>query len=218
LKSPARKFEPHAAGVLAILPIPESIIAPVTADSSQEERHILITGGYDDYVRVYGVSGEAKPAVLAELYVGHGVYKLKFIDDFHPSRTPTKTRYRALASCTNAGVRIFEFIRNENGSEDGEWSIDVLASVTQHRSLCYASDAMPLPPPEKMDENKSFEHEGSGSIQQSTVVASTSIYDKLLCIWAFRERDYTEEVDGTSKPRPHKDLILSEVPESDPVL
>lgn len=199
------KFEPHAAGVLAILPIPESMITPMDK-VPQNKRHVLITGGYDDYIRVYSIDGAFKSAVLAELYIGHGVYRLKFLDDRWTSRNTGVARLRVLASCTNAGVRILEFLRDENCRKEGEWSIKVLASVTQHRSLCYASDTPPLTPLDmEIDGN-----EISQSKYHKTTVVSTSMYDKLLCIWTFEELDCVEEADGISELRTEGDLILSE--------
>ena len=212
------KFEPHAAGILAILPIP-NITTATFGKFPRGRRHILITGGYDDYVRVYGVGGidqlgaKTRPAALAELHIGHGVYKLKFIGERCSYRRSTELRYTVLASCTNAGVRILHFIRKENGSIDGEWSIVVMASVTQHRSLCYASDTMPLSPSADVGRNEIFDNANSESIYPSTVVVSTSMYDKLLCVWRYREQDFIEKVDGISKTRSQDDLVLSEVNE-----
>src|ERR1700710_1323245 len=84
------KFEPHAAGVLAILPFSLPITAS-TNQNIQDPGQILLTGGYDDYFRVYmtstirpGNDSWGKPKVLAELYIGHGVYRLKFLQDPYP--------------------------------------------------------------------------------------------------------------------------------------
>lgn len=202
--SPTQKFEPHTAGVLAILPIPESLMTSANA-MPQLRRHLLITGGYDDYVRVYDTGGGARAAALAELYIGHAVYRLKLLKGYDTQRKPGESRFRVLASCTLAGVRILEFTRNENGA----WGIAVLASMTQHQSLCYASDVMPNPP---------IEVGMREGLQSSVVVVSTSMYDRLLCVWRFAELESMKEVDVISKPQPQENLILSELSASGPTL
>jgi diphthamide biosynthesis protein 7 len=51
----------------------------------------------------------------------------------------------------------------------------VLASVTIHKSMCYACDVQPVTK--------------SGGLPRKRLVVSTSFYDKLLCVW-----DYDSEV------------------------
>lgn len=132
--------------------------------------------------------------VLAELHLGQGVYKLKFLEEPGSMSPEEDVVLKILASCTNAGVRILLVTGKDGGR--GDWSIAILASMTQHRSLCYASDVMPISPTEKA---------------RRRIVASTSMYDKQLCIWEFDENAWKEEADGISKTRDDDELVKSEV-------
>jgi diphthamide biosynthesis protein 7 len=161
-------------------------------ETTNKSNLILFTGGYDDYFRVFSPRG--KPEVLAELRIGHGVYKLKFLQDLGTLSADQDIKLQVLASCTNAGVRILEITGKDGGR--GEWSINILASMTQHQSLCYASDVMPVYSTEKNGRR---------------VIISTSMYDKLLCVWTFDDSIWKEEGDGISEPRRDDELIKSEV-------
>jgi diphthamide biosynthesis protein 7 len=71
-------FSGHGAGVTAILvlPLPSSPLGG-----------LLLTGSYDDYVRVYAeydfrpYVANTKPKVLTELKIGGGVWRLKFLQE-----------------------------------------------------------------------------------------------------------------------------------------
>lgn len=57
-------------------------------------------------------------------------------------------------------------------SDSGEnWEFQVLASVTIHKSMCYASDVAPLYTTDSGDGKR--------------IVITTSFYDKLLCVWRY---------------------------------
>lgn len=62
----------HRAGVTAILPLP-SVFHTAT---------VLLTGSYDEYVRVLlpTKGGNGLPEILAELKIGGGVWRLKMLD------------------------------------------------------------------------------------------------------------------------------------------
>jgi len=68
-----------------------------------------------------------------------------------------------LASCMHAGARV---VRLREG-QDGAWSFEVLARFEEHRSMNYGSDVQP------------------SRDRVVRTVASTSFYDKLLCLWRF---------------------------------
>jgi diphthamide biosynthesis protein 7 len=160
-------FSGHEAGVTAILvlPLPSSPLGCT-----------LLTGSYDDHVRVYAeydfrpYVSNTKPKALAELKIGGGVWRLKFLQDYPTSaNSGINVKYRVLASCMHAGVRILEV----TGNQMGEWKIEILASMEIHESMCYAADVRPLGmnPPLGWDEKR--------------ICVSTSFYDRLLSVWSF---------------------------------
>ncbi|KAG9825072.1 WD40 repeat-like protein, partial [Aureobasidium melanogenum] len=136
----------HNAGVTAILPLPK-------------EQDILITGSYDDNIRILSCPQIGRKQVLAEENLEGGVWRLKLL-----TSSPNDGKYIVLASCMHAGTRIVAVTRDEGG----EWSIEVLAKFEEHKSMNYGSDVQP----------------GTAEGGQQTII-STSFYDKLLCLWRF---------------------------------
>jgi len=164
-------FSGHGAGVTAILvlPLPSSPLGS-----------ILLTGSYDDYVRVYAEHdfrpyvANTKAKVLTELKIGGGVWRLKFLQDYPLStKSDANVKYRVLASCMHEGARILEV----SGNQTGDWKIEVIATMKIHESMCYAADVRPLAmnPPLGWDETR--------------LCVSASFYDKLLCAWVFNPDD-----------------------------
>ncbi|THX83359.1 WD40 repeat-like protein [Aureobasidium pullulans] len=134
----------HQAGVTAILPVPS-------------EQDILITGSYDDNIRILYAPLQGRKQVLAEENLEGGVWRLKML------RTEVDAgKYTVLASCMHAGARIVEVKKDEGG----EWTIEVLAKFEEHKSMNYGNDVQP----------------GSENGGERTII-STSFYDKLLCLW-----------------------------------
>ncbi|KAI9745996.1 MAG: hypothetical protein M1818_000677 [Claussenomyces sp. TS43310] len=165
----SRGMTGHGAGVTAILPLPLGLPA---------SEGILITGSYDDHVRIYATfdhrttSTDTSPKVLSELNVGGGVWRLKFMEPSriasqHISKEADCCKFKILASCMHAGVRILEV----EGSILGEWTIRVLAQFVDHQSMNYASDVQP-------SLRKRIEEE-------RVICVSTSFYDRLLSVWRF---------------------------------
>jgi diphthamide biosynthesis protein 7 len=165
----------HNAGITAILPL------PIHTDAGQD---ILLTGSYDDHVRVYAAYDHRSdhsgvPKTLAELRIGGGVWRLKFLRDYsYISQTRTIgsqtveapiCTFRILASCMHAGTRVLEVA----GSKHGDWTIKELAAFEEHKSINYGSDVQP----KLEDATKENDREA--------LCVSTSFYDKLLCIWQF---------------------------------
>ncbi|KAH0387562.1 WD40 repeat-like protein, partial [Aureobasidium melanogenum] len=136
----------HQAGVTAILPL-------------THEDNILITGSYDDNIRILSCPQIGRKQVLAEENLEGGVWRLKLL-----TSSPKDGKYIVLASCMHAGTRIVAVTRDGSG----EWSIEVLAKFEEHKSMNYGSDVQP----------------GSTEGGQQTII-STSFYDKLLCLWRF---------------------------------
>lgn len=136
----------HDAGVTAILPL-------------AHEQNILITGSYDDNIRVLSCPHIGRKQVLAEENLEGGVWRLKLL-----TSSPQDSKYTVLASCMHAGTRIVSVTKDEGG----DWSIEVLARFEEHKSMNYGSDVQP----------------GCQSGGEQTII-STSFYDKLLCLWRF---------------------------------
>ncbi|KXJ90697.1 WD40-repeat-containing domain protein [Microdochium bolleyi] len=153
---PARVFKGHQAGVTAILPLPFRL-----ADGSS----IIITGSYDDHIRVFSFAGPlTAPVHLAEENLGGGVWRLKTIGA--AKSDGGKWDVVLLASCMHAGARI---IRVSGDQEVGGCKIEVLGRFEEHKSMNYGSDYAP-------------ETDKPGRVLQCV---STSFYDKLLCLWEF---------------------------------
>lgn len=158
-----------AGGVTSILPLPISHLV--------KQAPIILTGSYDEYIRVYHAT--IKGSVLAEKRLGGGVWRLQIINvEVIPLRaTATKEplseeRYLILASCMHAGTRIVRVTWKRKSLSDfeiGDWHIEVLAQFTEHESMNYASGIW-----------KGRDHATTG---KELVCVSSSFYDKRLCLW-----------------------------------
>lgn len=147
----------HGAGVTSILPL--------WVDNHAGE--ILLTGSYDENVRVIGVApGSTRPKVLAEEGLNGGVWQLRYLELPGDSGLANERRpcFSILASCMHAGCRVLEVRR----SAQKDWTIKVLGIFEGHESMNYASDARMEP---------------KGQTLQDMTFLSTSFYDKKLCIW-----------------------------------
>ncbi|KAL9113036.1 MAG: hypothetical protein Q9187_007675 [Circinaria calcarea] len=150
----------HGAGVTAILPVQHL---------SEAYSEIVLTGSYDEYIRVLVPRPNQKWKVAAEQRLGGGVWRLKLLGrESDDSYANVQTRFKVLASCMHAGSRILEVCWHS----DRQWTIGVLARFEEHESMNYASDAIRLT-------DISHNH------GQTTTVVSTSFYDKRLCVWTF---------------------------------
>ena len=70
-EAPSRDSKTHMAGVTAILPL-QTVL---------NEEQVLLTGSYDEFVRVLlPVKGSDRPKILAEERLGGGVWRLKVLD------------------------------------------------------------------------------------------------------------------------------------------
>lgn len=168
----------HEAGVTAILPLPLG---------TEPGKDILLTGSYDDIVRVFAVHDyrpgqNSDPKVLAEMNLGGGVWRLKFLDKESEKVGGGMRSFRVLASCMHAGARILEI----RGSKDTEWTIEVLARFEEHKSMNYGSDVQPLEKKEWRGIQQEAEH-GDAESAKEKVIVSTSFYDRLLCVWKFTD-------------------------------
>ena len=174
----ARGMRGHDAGVTAILPLPLGTTAGTD---------ILLTGSYDDHVRVFAVhdyrhNSSSKPCVLTEKNLGGGVWRLRFLDRESEKVEGGHRVFRVLASCMHAGTRLLEI----EGDKEGEWEIRVLARFEEHESMNYGSDVQPVrkrewrgvrpSQAEGIEEDKQEDKKGRN-------VVSTSFYDRRLCVW-----------------------------------
>ncbi|EED12396.1 conserved hypothetical protein [Talaromyces stipitatus ATCC 10500] len=159
----------HTAGVTAILPLPTVGMV--------KKMPILLTGSYDEYIRVYHAT--FRGAILAQKRLGGGVWRLQLIGD--PTTTHTTTgastitevQFLVLASCMHAGTRIVKvnWKRPQVGANElGSWDIEILAQFTENESMNYASGIWKG-------------GETSATTGRELVGVSSSFYDKRLCLW-----------------------------------
>ena len=150
----------HSAGVTAILPL---------AIPSLPAEEVIMTGSYDESVRVLGfnraISPNGRNKTLAEKKLGGGVWRLKLLGTID-SELNGEICLKVLASCMHAGAKVLRVHR----SVQGIWTIQVLAKFVEHESMNYASDARPGIP-----------EDGVGEAEYTCV--STSFYDRKLCVW-----------------------------------
>lgn len=157
----------HGSGITTILPLP--ILAHPTRDN------LLLTGGYDGCLRV--VDTTLRGQVLAELFLGGGVWNLKFARDYsefgqYPRRGTM--RFLVLASCLEAGAQVVE-VRKD--LQEG-WHLKVLAKFEEHKDLVYRTGVLPARP-----------HEYDFGIQIQYTCVSVSFYTNRLCVWTFVDED-----------------------------
>ena len=147
----------HTAGVTAIL------ATPIREGTTE----ILLTGSYDEYLRVVGVDLLNRSwKLLAEERLHGGVWKLQAFTQIEEREDGT-IAFGVIASCMHAGVKVLDIWR----SSRLEWSITMFSEFEEHGSMSYASDA-----------RRSLPNEGT---HNSLIVVSTSFYDKKLCVWHF---------------------------------
>ncbi len=152
----------HSAGVTAIQPV-----------HLDPQGSLIVTGSYDDHIRLIHIPLTGPRKILAETNLGGGVWRLKLLDK-KPSlpahhgvekwrSEPPPTDMLFLVSCMHAGARIVRFWREDTTKE---WNVEILARMTEHKSMNYGSDCQP-----KVNEKG-----------QRTFI-TTSFYDRLLCLW-----------------------------------
>lgn len=140
----------HGAGVTAILPLGGDVI---------------ITGSYDDHIRILHAPLVGRKIVLAEMNLGGGVWRLKIPSEpteLFAENSEHSVEVLLLVSCMHAGTRIVKILRNSE-----TWSFEVLAKFEEHKSMNYGSDVQP------------------GHRGESITFISTSFYDRLICLWRF---------------------------------
>ncbi len=164
----------HDAGVTAILALPLGTTAG---------EDILLTGSYDDHVRVFAVkdwreNNNGRPKVICEKNLGGGVWRLKMLDRESEKVLEGDRVFKVLASCMHAGPRILEL----SGNKYGEWKIEIVGRFEEHGSMNYGSDVQPV----RKKDWRGLQKEDLGEMNernQPRSVVSTSFYDRRLCVW-----------------------------------
>ena len=162
----------HNAGVVAILPL----VPPTSHDESGE---FILTGSYDDHIRlIYRPSTASMPQtrnqVLAETNLEGGVWRLRIIRHDRKARS-----WIVLASCMHAGSRVVRVVQS---LDDGEWRIEVLVRFEEHKSMNYGSDVQPLLS-SVAESGVDRKGDGDGGEREIRTVVSTSFYDRSMCLW-----------------------------------
>lgn len=159
-----RDVKAHDAGVTAIVPLWKD----------QKKREVLLTGSYDEFVRVLYITAPTKSArIEASRRLYDGVWQLKLLKRPSNPDDPAGISFLVLASCMRVGCKILKVDRN---SED-EWGIEVLAEFVDServRPLSYASG---------------FQVGSSSPDLQDMTFVSTSFYEKKLCIWKVEDEE-----------------------------
>jgi len=161
----------HSAGVTSILPLDTNL---TSLDNSAQ---FIITGSYDDHIRVLRIIPGLSAKVVSDENLGGGVWRLKCIETIISDGLEKGCKWIVLASCMYAGSRVVEvsYSIRENGTGNGDdlqWNIKVLSRFEEHESMNYGSDVVPL----------STEQKDRG-IERTRSILSTSFYDKRVCIW-----------------------------------
>ncbi|XP_051115052.1 uncharacterized protein LOC127240417 [Andrographis paniculata] len=89
---------------------------------SPGDSNTLLTGSYDEHLRIWDVRSMSKPVVESSICLGGGIWRIKH----HPSRTG-----RALAACMHNGFAIVRFESDK---------IEVVETYNKHGSLAYGAD------------------------------------------------------------------------------
>jgi diphthamide biosynthesis protein 7 len=142
----------HGAGVTAILPFFADVYSA-----------FVLTGSYDDHIRLIQIPAVGRRTVLTELNLGGGVWRLKRLGP--SSSGPTlPEEVLLLASCMHAGARILKLAKDE----ESNWQFEVLAKFEEHKSMNYGSDC-----------------QSSLNAKSQRTFITTSFYDRLLCLWRY---------------------------------
>ena len=150
----------YGAGVTSILPL-----------EIDDGREILLTGSYDDTIRVVKAPTNARETweVLVEENLGGGVWRLRFLDMEQNRSTAGYGRvFIILASCMHAGAKVLRVMKKEGGG----WQVGIIMAFTEHESMNYAGDS------------RTFSREVQGKFEERMIVVSSSFYDRRICAWS----------------------------------
>ncbi|KAI9376273.1 hypothetical protein BJX61DRAFT_417185 [Aspergillus egyptiacus] len=162
----------HTAGVTSILPLGE---IPLSSTGGEP---LILTGSYDECLRVYHARGRGD--VIAEEGLGGGVWRLQVLRSSASASAAVSAgegeqeevwTFLVLASCMHAGTRVVRVTVTTRGEGEPGAEIEVLAEFTEHESMNYASDV--------------WRATGMGEVDDSEemLVVSSSFYDRRVCVW-----------------------------------
>ena len=155
----SRDLKVHGAGVTAIIPIGK--------DANDDA--FIITGSYDEHLRILKrQTGKKTWQTAAYLQLGGGVWRIKLIDKQAHDGVIRPGTLKILASCMHAGPRIVQVELSQQGS----WSLKLVAQFVEHESMNYASDVAEAFPVSR---------------HGTKTIVSSSFYDKKLCVWRLEE-------------------------------
>ena len=115
----------HAAGVTALLPLP----------LPEMEAEFILTGSYDERVRVVIPNTTKRWKCRAEARLGGGVWRLKLL---RKRMRGSHHTFLVLASCMSAGAAVLDVVCDRKG----RWRIDVVGRLDKQPGLCYGGDAV----------------------------------------------------------------------------
>ena len=169
----------HSAGVVAILPLPQLTIW--SEDGLEPNREIipLLTGSYDEHLRVFEIDPRTCRATFkTEMRLGGGVWRLKVLDEYTTAGEQRQHHTLILASLMHAGAAIIRLTCTPSSNAD-TWTINLLSTFRAgHESMVYCCDAM-----------LEGAENAPGQVEQqeapSYTVVSTSFYDMKICTWRF---------------------------------
>ena len=145
----------HASGVTAILPLPVPEIPS----------EFILTGSYDEHIRLLVPTLTKRWKCRAEIKVGGGVWRLRLLRRQYRSSRHT---FIVLASLNDAGAAVLEVVCDRKH----RWRIDVAGRLKgTHGSMVYAADA-------HVRTMAGYEEE-----RTLLTVVTASFYDKKLCTW-----------------------------------
>ncbi|PNS14306.1 hypothetical protein CAC42_6819 [Sphaceloma murrayae] len=164
----------HGAGVVSILPL-----------HSSSSNAVLLTGSYDDHIRVVRPSAPPVGRCLASLDLEGGVWRTSLVAHHMDAEDEGRRKWLVLVACMHAGAKIVEISCERwkeaiegRGEGDGGFGIRVVAAMEEHGSMCYAAETI------------------EGPMQARTRgVVSASFYDKLCCAWKFEGPDWMAELE-----------------------
>ncbi|MQL90280.1 hypothetical protein Taro_022870 [Colocasia esculenta] len=120
---------------------------------SPSNSNMLLTGSYDEFLRVWDVRATSSPLNETSICLGGGVWRIKH----HPDVSGV-----VLAACMHNGFAVVKIM------EEG---ITVVEDYKKHESLAYGAD---------WKRGDLFKKDGA---KRGSLVATCSFYDKLLRIW-----------------------------------